>query len=224
MIQIYVVSNHAYTTNSETKNVPSPLLFFHWLLQPHRCTLISIPWKEWSMLDLCGHWNHSVFSRMLSFLRGLAAVGNFFFLRYVFAHFFSFFLSIICFYGASCLRCGYGRIVHIEMSILTYLHLSWSRMTWLMEEEILLIAHVAHVITCFLMLDWQTSPSSRKQTFTIQSCTFGPACSRYYKYKISLACFIYVSHLTIVFLFLFLFFNAQSVLVDWALKKKKIKK
>lgn len=66
MIQIYVVSNHAYTTNSETKNVPSPLLFFHWLLQPHRCTLISIPWKEWSMLDLCGHWNHSVFSRRTS--------------------------------------------------------------------------------------------------------------------------------------------------------------
>ena len=93
MIQIYVVSNHAYTTNSETKNVPSPLLFFHWLLQPHRCTLISIPWKEWSMLDLCGRWNHSVFSRMLSFLRGLAAVGNFFFLRVcVCTLFFFFFL------------------------------------------------------------------------------------------------------------------------------------
>ena len=39
-----------------------------------------------------------------------------------------FFFSIICFYGASCLRCGYGQCA-IEMSILTYLHLSWSRMT-----------------------------------------------------------------------------------------------
>ena len=130
-----------------------------------------------------------------------------------------FFLFIICLYGASCFRSGYEQCA-IEMSILTYLHLSWSRMTWLMEEEILLMAHAAHVVTCFLMLGWQTSPSSRKQTFTIQSCTFGPAWSRYYIYKISLACFMYVSHLTFPGT-LFCAHSAITVLVDWALKNSK---